>query len=66
MLKMFLICFLKPFLKGKKRSKFDFDHHFAFCKIGLGNTLFIFGKKTGRLFVCFVATFPILAYFFLN
>ena len=30
MLKMFLICFLKPFLKGEKRSKFDFDHHFAF------------------------------------
>ena len=36
-----------------------------FVKIGLRNTLFIFGKKNGRLFcfICFVAIFcPILAY----
>ena len=27
---------------------------FRFCKIGLRNTIFIFGRKNGRLFVCFV------------
>ena len=35
----------------KKLSKTDLP--FKFCKIGLKNTLFIFGRKNGRLF-CFV------------
>ena len=52
----------------KNLSKMDFS--FRFCKIGLRNTLFIFGRKNGRLlfvlFVClFVATLSDFAYFFL-
>ena len=51
----------------KNLSKMDFS--FRFCKIGLRNTLFIFGRKNGRLlfvlFVClFVATLSDFAYFF--
>ena len=44
----------------KKLSKTHLP--FRFCKIGLRNTLFIFGRKNGRFlclfcfFVCFVAT----------
>ena len=44
-------------LKKKKVSITDLP--FRFCKIGLKNTLFIFGRKNGRLFVVvclFVAT----------
>ena len=43
------------------------DLPFKFCKIGLKNTLFIFGRKNGRLLLLLfvVAIFcPILAYFF--
>ena len=39
-----------------KNHLFKTDVPFRFCKIGLRNTLFIFGRKNGRLFVCFVAT----------
>ena len=49
----------------RKLSKTDLP--FRFCKIGLRNTLFIFGIKNGRLllFCLFVATLcPILAYFY--
>ena len=48
------------------------DLPFKFCKIGLKNTLFIFGRKNGRLlFVvccccCLLQLCPILAYFFLK
>ena len=39
----------------KDLSKTDLT--IRFCKIGLRNILFIFGRKNGRLlFVCFVAT----------
>ena len=55
----------------KNVSKTDFP--FRFCKIGLRNILFIFGRKNGRLFCLFVCfalfvamLFPILAYFFKN
>ena len=51
----------------KKLSKTDLP--FKFCKIGLKNTLFIFGRKNGRLLLLLfdVAIFcPILAYFFLK
>ena len=47
----------------KKMSKNDLPS--GFCKIGPRNTLFIFGRKIVVCFVRFVATFPILAYFFL-
>ena len=57
----------------KKLSKTDLP--FKFCKIGLKNTLFIFGRKNGRLLLLFVVVCcccccllqlcPILAYFFL-
>ena len=51
----------------KKLSKTDLL--FKFCKIGLKNTLFIFGRK--MVVCCFVVCCllqlcPILAYFFLN
>ena len=64
--------FLKPFLKGKhfavgvslsarredhfqkKLSKMDFP--FRFCKIGLRNILFIFGRK---MIVCIVLFVPL-------
>ena len=36
------------------------DLPFRFCKIGLRNTVFIFGRK---IVVCFVANTPILTYF---
>ena len=36
----------------KKLSKTDLP--FKFCKIGLKNTLFIFGRKNGRLLLLFV------------
>ena len=36
----------------KKLSKTDLS--FKFCKIGLKNTLFIFGRKNGRLLLLFV------------
>ena len=43
------------------------DLPFRFCKIGLRNTLFIFGRRNGRLlfclFVCLLQLSPILAYF---
>ena len=47
-----------------KKNLYKTDLPFKFCKIGLKNTLFIFGRKNGRLllfvclFVCllFVAT----------
>ena len=54
----------------KKLSKTDLP--FRFCKIGLKNTLFIFGRKNGRLLLfvvvccCLLQICPILAYFFLN
>ena len=32
---------------------FKTDLPFRFCKIGLGKTLFIFGRKNGRLFCLF-------------
>ena len=38
----------------KKLSKTWTDLPFRFCKIGLRNTLFIFGRKNGRLLFCFV------------
>ena len=55
---------------SKKLSKTDLP--FKFCKIGLKNTLFIFGRKNGRLLfvVCcccrLLQLCPILAYFFFN
>ena len=45
----------------KKMSKTDLP--FRFCKIELRNTLFIFGRKNGRLFLLFDAIHPILTYF---
>ena len=35
-----------------KRFLFKTGLPFRFCKIGLRNTLFIFGEKNGLLFVC--------------
>ena len=32
-----------------KKNLSKTDHPFKFCKIGLKNTLFIFGRKNGRL-----------------
>ena len=46
----------------KELSKTDLP--FKFCKIGLKNTLFIFGRKNGRLLFCLLQLCPILAYFF--
>ena len=49
----------------KKLSKTDLP--FKFCKIGLKNTLFIFGrKKWSFVVVCLLQLCPILAYFFFN
>ena len=45
----------------QKMSKTDLP--FRFCKIELRNTLFIFGRKNGRLFLLFDAIHPILTYF---
>ena len=66
------------FILKKNVSKTDLP--FRFCKIGSRNTLFIFGRKNGRLFVLFglfdlfvlfvlfflfvAILYPILAYFF--
>ena len=54
----------------KKNCAKRTDIPFRFCKIGLRNTLFIFGKKNGRLlFVCLFCLLqlcPILAYSFFN
>ena len=67
----------KDHFQKKKLSKTDLP--FKFCKIGLKNTLFIFGRKNGRLlfvvccllFVvccccCLLQLCPILAYFFVK
>ena len=40
----------KESISKKKLSKTDLP--FRFCKIGLRNTLFIFGRKNGRLLFC--------------
>ena len=52
-------------------KKYQTDFSFRFCKIGLRNTLslFIFGRKNGRLLFCFVCLLqlcPILAFSFFN
>ena len=54
------IIFKKKFVQNGR------DLPFKFCKIGLKNTLFIFGRKNGRLLLLFVVAIfcPILAYFF--
>ena len=63
-----------------KKKLSETDLPFKFCEIGLKNTLFIFGRKNGRLlfvvcclfvvcllFVCCLLQLcPILAYFFFN
>ena len=52
-----------------KKNVSKTDLPFKFCKIGLKNTLFIFGRKNGRLLLfvvvcCLLQLCPILAYFF--
>ena len=50
---------------GLKKNLSKTDLPFKFCKIGLKNTLFIFGRKNGRLlFVCFVATLSDFGFLF--